>query len=107
MVQDYLALAGIPVVGAADGREGLSALHQHRPCFILLDLSMPVMDGWEFRAVQRKLPDPELSRVPVMVLSSLPSASEEGDRLGAVDVLIKPVDLDRMVKLIRQHCTAV
>src|SRR5687767_14035009 len=45
MVEEFLTFSGIPVVGAQNGQEGLTALRQHSPCLILLDLTMPVMDG--------------------------------------------------------------
>ena len=61
---------------------------------------MPVMDGWEFRRQQQA--DPELAPVPVIVLSAL-----DPSRAAAVDaaaVLKKPLDFDRLLELVRQHC---
>jgi CheY-like chemotaxis protein len=57
MVEEYLRFEGIPTIGAANGLEGLSALRESRPSVILLDLSMPVMDGWRFRQEQQRLQD--------------------------------------------------
>src|SRR5205823_13422880 len=55
---------------AANGQEALAFLRQgYKPCVILLDLMMPIMDGWQFRAAQ--LADPDLGPIPVVVLSAV------------------------------------
>jgi CheY-like chemotaxis protein len=104
MVQTALEVNGFATVGAADGRRGLEALHQHHPCVILLDLSMPVMDGWEFRREQQRLSDKELASVPVIVLSALSDCRKHARDLGAADVIPKPVDIDRMVRVVQEQC---
>ena len=104
MVEEYLKLQGIPVVGAENGLQGLSALREHSPCLILLDLSMPVMDGWRFRQEQQRLPDGELAGVPILVLSALSDCERHAQTLGAVDVIPKPIDFDRMLVIVRQYC---
>ena len=104
MVEEYLRLQGISVVGANNGLTGLAALRQHRPCVVLLDLSMPVMDGWRFREEQQRLADSALAHIPVVVLSALPDAPKHADTLGAVEVIPKPIDFDRMVDVIRTYC---
>jgi CheY-like chemotaxis protein len=104
MVEEFLRMQGIPAVGANNGLTGLAALRQHRPCVVLLDLSMPVMDGWGFREEQQRLPDGTLAAVPVVVLSALAEAPRHAEALGAVDVILKPIDFDRMVDVIRIYC---
>ena len=104
MVEEFLVFSGIPVVGAENGREGLNALRDHGACLILLDLSMPVMDGWRFREEQQRLPDGRLAGVPVVVLSALADCRRHAETLGAVDVIPKPIDFDRMLLVIRQFC---
>jgi len=69
---------------------------------ILLDLSMPEMDGWSFRAEQRQ--DPRLVSIPVIILSGDSAAERESTQLGAVAALIKPVDLERLLDLVAKHC---
>ncbi len=78
-----LEAQGYPVVGAANGREALDVLRVRglRPGLILLDLMMPVMDGWQFRAAQ--LADAELATVPVVVFSAHPRARETAVSLRA------------------------
>ena len=104
MVREILAIAGFSSVGAANGREGLDALKRHHPCLILLDLSMPVMNGWQFRARQLDLPEPDLAETPVIVMSALTECGEVARALGAAGALPKPVDFDRLVDTIRQLC---
>jgi CheY-like chemotaxis protein len=95
--------AGYPAVGAAHGRAALEHLRElgHSPCVILLDLAMPVMDGWEFRAEQRR--DPALTTIPVVVISAYrerPSVTE----LDAAAYLNKPVDAAALLDVLRRHC---
>jgi CheY-like chemotaxis protein len=75
-------------------------LQNAAPDVILLDLMMPVMDGWEFRRQQQR--DSDMAGVPVIVLSAL-------DQPRAADVeadafLKKPLDFDRLLELIRRYC---
>ena len=104
MVQDYLSAYGFKTVGAPNGLEGLTVLKAEHPCLILLDLSMPVMDGWHFREEQLGLGEPDLAQVPVLILSAIADIDEHARALGAVDVITKPIDFDRMLKMVRAHC---
>lgn len=98
MMAQLLALEGFKAETAANGREALAYLAQgDRPDVILLDLMMPVMDGWEFR--RHQVTDPALAAVPVVVLSAL-----EPVRAGALEgvaFLKKPLDFDRLLDLVR------
>jgi CheY-like chemotaxis protein len=94
---------GYPAVGAANGREALHYLGEcPPPCLILLDLSMPVMDGWEFR--KRQLQEPEWAAIPVVVLSALANHTERAAELGPVERLVKPVNFDTLLEKIQQLC---
>ena len=104
MVEDYLTWEGVRVVGAENGLTGLAALRQHRPCVVLLDLSMPVMDGWQFRNEQQRLDDAALAGTPVIVLSALPNAAQHAETLRAAGVIPKPIDFDRMINVVRAYC---
>jgi CheY-like chemotaxis protein len=75
-VVEVLAEAGYDAVGATDGRDGLEKLHACHPALVLLDLMMPGMDGWAFRAAQRG--DPEVSRIPVIIVSALGPGGRPG-----------------------------
>lgn len=103
MLQTCLELSGIPCVVAADGRQGLAALQRHHPCVVMLDLTMPIMNGWEFRAEQQKLDDRALASVPIIVVTAWANAQEHATALGADGLLTKPVDVDRMVAIAREY----
>ena len=86
---------------AGNGQEALHFLNRGElPDVILLDLSMPVMSGWEFR--QRQLADPVLAAIPVLVVSSDSQAIERKDLLGEVGYFQKPVDPDVLVSAIKR-----
>ena len=99
-----LEAQGYPVVGAANGREALDVLRVRglRPGLILLDLMMPVMDGWQFRAAQ--LADAELAAIPVVVFSAHPRARETAVSLRAARVIAKPLDIDELLEVVRAYC---
>jgi len=75
-IATLLDTQGYRVAQAANGFEALDYLHSHdRPCLILLDLTMPKMNGWVFRAHLRE--DPGLASIPVVVLSGVPDLYRE------------------------------
>jgi len=102
MMAQLLMLEGFSVETAANGREALRYLESGdgaRPHLILLDLMMPVMDGWEFR--RRQLADARSAGIPVVVLSAL-------DQTRAVDIhgaafLKKPLDFGRLIDLVHKY----
>jgi CheY-like chemotaxis protein len=101
MMAQLLTLEGFQAATVSNGREALDYLgDRDTPEVILLDLMMPVMDGWEFRRRQRQ--DPDLSRVPVIVLSALDQARAGG--LDPAAFLKKPLDFDRLLQLVRSYC---
>ena len=94
-----LQMKGYRAVPAGNGKEALDYLHQAPvPDLIILDLWMPVMDGWQFRAEQIK--DPRLKKVPVIVVTAL----SDRDDVDANEVIIKPVDVDHLLTSVSQYC---
>src|SRR6185436_10835680 len=82
---------GYDVIAATNGRRGLQLLrHGVVPHAIILDLMMPVMDGWEFR--RHQLANPVFASIPVIVLSADPAASRLEGSPGVREVLSKPLD---------------
>ena len=101
MMAQMLTIEGFHATTVANGREALDYLHTASPPHvILLDLMMPVMDGWEFR--RRQQADRDLARVPVIVLSALDQA--RAAIIDATAFLKKPLDFDLLLALVRQHC---
>jgi CheY-like chemotaxis protein len=88
---------GYRVVVAGHGRDAIDRLREQRPDLILLDLNMPVMDGWQFRAEQRYFLDKERAAVPVLLMTGSDDAATHVETLRAVGVIRKPVDLDTLL----------
>jgi CheY-like chemotaxis protein len=98
-----LEMAGYPVTTADNGVEALRQLKAATPpCLILLDLMMPVMDGWQFRAAQQQ--DPALAAIPVVVISADGRTPQKAVSIGAAGYLTKPVDFDRLVEVVQRYC---
>jgi len=97
---------GYEVACAANGADALAQLAAAAaPSVILLDLTMPVMDGWTFRTAQRS--DPRLARIPTVVLSASHGADPRSVAVLAPDAfLAKPFDLDRLFATVRALCDA-
>jgi len=94
---------GFEAEGVENGREALRLLRSgYGACLILLDLMMPVMDGWAFRVEQRH--DQHLADIPVVVLTATLDPAGEADRLGAVAGLPKPLDIERLLDLVAKYC---
>jgi CheY-like chemotaxis protein len=94
-----LDLEGYVVREASNGREALDiCANDPTPALILLDLMMPVMDGWQFRSEQVK--DPALAKVPVVVISADAGVHEKVASFGAAAVLPKPISLDRLLRAV-------
>jgi len=97
-----LGAEGFAVVGAANGQEALGRLRSDvRPDLILLDLMMPVMDGWQFRREQLK--DPALAAIPIVVLSADGNVQQKAASLQTPEYLQKPVDADNLLEVIRRQ----
>lgn len=104
-VCEILGAEGFPVVAATNGKEALAYLRSMpalAPSLILLDLSMPVMDGVAFRRAQRE--DPSLAGIPVIVCSAEPRLPERVRGLEVDGVLQKPVRLAHLLEAVSRYC---
>jgi DNA-binding response OmpR family regulator len=101
VLEDLLVGEGFDVQRAANGRTALDMLMTFRPHVIVLDLMMPILDGWGFRTMQRGL-DPDLATIPVVILSGAREATAASIELDAAAVVVKPFALDELVETIRQ-----
>jgi two-component system chemotaxis response regulator CheY len=79
---------------ARNGAEALDSIRQQPPDAVVLDMMMPVMDGWTFLMQWRSQPD--FARVPVIVVSAEPAACRDGARLGARGWIAKPFTIDQL-----------
>lgn len=100
-IAEILASEGFAVIEAADGLEGLRLARDERPDLVLLDLMMPRMDGYEFRAAQQA--DARLASIPVVVISA--SVPEKVPAFSAVPCLHKPFDLSVLLATV-DRCAA-
>ena len=98
-LQQLFELSGYGVVAASNGKEALEQLGlQKRPCVILLDLMMPVMDGWEF--VRQKNAAPGWASIPVAVVSAM---ADRQPPQGVQAVFKKPLDFDMLLAFVEKH----
>jgi two-component system chemotaxis response regulator CheY len=94
-----LTTEGYRVLMAANGKEALDLLQRERPSVILLDLMMPVMDGWQFVA---ELEHRGQRDVPLLILSADRSVQGHAQQLRASGHLAKPFDLDELLGKVQQ-----
>jgi CheY-like chemotaxis protein len=102
-ISEALADSGFRAVTATDGRDALSYLRKRgaaRPSLILLDLMMPVMDGFQFRTEQRS--DPEVAEIPIVVISASGDITQAASSMAAAGVLRKPVRLPDLLAMVRR-----
>ncbi len=88
---------GFRVRTACDGAEAVAAMEAEPPCFVILDLMMPVMDGWEVTGRMRD--EARLASIPLCVVTATPEWAPADSC-----VLAKPIDLERLVALVRERC---
>jgi CheY-like chemotaxis protein len=100
LTEALLIAHGYDVVVACHGHDAMQRLRERCPSLIVLDLNMPVMDGWQFRHEQRYLPDRTRAVVPVVVLTAAADAVIDTDRLQAVALLKKPFDPDDLLDVV-------
>jgi CheY-like chemotaxis protein len=100
-----LADEGYDPLSARDGLEAVNCLKKgNRPDVILLDLSMPVVNGWEFRMFQKR--DSDLAQIPVILITAGGYTREEVAWLEPAALLPKPIDLPSLLSVVRKFCIA-
>jgi CheY-like chemotaxis protein len=103
MLARFLELEGYKVELAANGRQALERFSGGASaCVIVLDLMMPVMDGWEFR--RRQVEDARLKKIPTIVVSA--AGRERLAQISADAYLSKPVDMDELLERVSEFCPA-
>jgi CheY-like chemotaxis protein len=98
-----LEIAGhVPLV-ALDGEQGVSRAREHRPDLILLDIMMPVLDGWG--AIRRLKEDPHTAGIPVLALTALRLSPAQVEEAGFDGYLSKPIPSHRLLEEIERACS--
>ncbi len=99
---DVLSTAGYSVRTAANGLEGINVLRDgYRPCVVLLDLMMPVMNGQEFLVRVRERSEPEIAEIPVVVVTA---AGQNVSAPGANALVRKPFEVDALLLEVARQC---
>jgi len=98
MLSRRLTRRGYEVLVAVDGQEGIQMAQSQSPDLILMDMSLPVLDGWE--ATRRLKADPNTQKIPVIALTAhaLMSDREQAFEVGCDDYETKPIDFPRLIE---------
>jgi len=96
-----LTRRGFQIILAADGRRGIALAQSHLPDLIVMDMSLPEIDGWE--ATRRLKADPATRAIPIVALTAHAMASDREKALdaGCDEYLTKPVDFESFVRVIQ------
>lgn len=105
-VEDVLRTEGYNVYGVSNGREALLALKKIQgPTLLLLDMMMPLMNGWEFLEAQKT--DAKFANLPVVVVSALDAEHaliKDSEVVNARAYIRKPIDLDALMSVVQAYC---
>ena len=104
VVRRYLEREGFTVAEADGGREGFRLARELKPAAITLDITMPDLDGWTVLAAIKG--DPALADIPVILLTIL-DEKNRGFALGASEYLVKPIDRDKLIRILRHLSTPI
>jgi CheY-like chemotaxis protein len=103
LVRTWLDSEGYGVRTASNGREALALLQEEKkPCVMVVDLNMPVMDGAELR--RQQLRTPSVSAIPFILVSADGNAGNIARELGIDEVIPKPFDADRLLGIVASYC---
>ena len=103
MLTRRLKKKGFELIIAGDGQEGIDKAIEERPDLILMDLSLPTMDGWTATAKLKKIE--EVKDIPIIALSAhaMPEHRDRAIKAGCSDYDTKPVDIKRLLSKISEY----
>src|SRR6195256_718822 len=103
ILRDLLTNAGFDLIEAVDGEKGIVAAAEHRPDLILMDIQIPIIDGYE--ATRRIKADPALRSIPVIAVTShaLSGGEEKARAAGCDDFVAKPYSPRQLLAKVRQY----
>jgi DNA-binding response OmpR family regulator len=99
MLKVFFELEGMECLEAENGQVALLQIRNQLPDLILLDLQMPIMDGWEFA---RQFRSAISKTIPILIMSGVERAKLQQSKLAVDGYIEKPFDLDRMIALVRR-----
>lgn len=99
MLRDFLEGEGLTVRTAGNGAEALEMIDDVSPSLVLLDMRMPVLDGWGFAERLRE----RRSNYPIVVMTAAESARSWAEEIGATGYIAKPFDVNELLQLIERH----
>jgi CheY-like chemotaxis protein len=97
LLRELLSEEGYAVATVPHGAAALELAKHHQPAIIILDLRMPIMDGWSFVEHYRRQARPP---APLILLSAMKDAEENAKRIGAAAFVRKPFDLDELLRVV-------
>jgi len=97
-LSELVEMAGCSAICAANGAEALRMLAERHACLVILDLKMPVMNGFEFLAAIAR--EPAFADLPVVISTSAPQHAPAG-----FPVIPKPIDIESVFRLVRRNCS--
>ena len=102
MMVRRLQRRGFTIVTAVDGQQGIDMARSEKPDLVLMDMSLPVVDGWE--ATRQIKNDPGIKHIPVVGLTAHAMVGDRDKALnaGCVDYATKPVDFEKLVEMINR-----
>ncbi len=100
-IVDLLENEGYTTEAAINGKDALDKLRaiDHKPCLVLLDMMMPIMNGRDF--LDEVMKDSRLAPIPVLIVSAV---ADKSNTEGSVGFLKKPIDIDVVLKVVSQYC---
>ena len=102
MLTRRLTRAGLAVVTAADGVSALKMMHEYQPGVVLMDMTLPILDGWE--ATQKAKEDPAIEKIPIIALTAHAMAAdkERAMNAGCSEYETKPINFPALLAKIYQ-----
>jgi CheY-like chemotaxis protein len=103
LIRDILKYHGYEIIEAGDGAEGIEMAKSHKPDLILMDMQMPVMDG--FAATQILKKDDEMKNIKIIAVTSFAMVGDREKILGAGadDYIAKPIDTRQLPEIVKKH----
>lgn len=101
LIGDVIESEGHTARKASNGLEALELMKQRKPQLVLLDMMMPIMDGWEF--MQALKANPQWDGVPIVIITAIYDVKRTQEQTGARTVITKPFDIDQIAEIVRLY----